>query len=136
MSYWAEAMASDGFVIECIRGPEGERFGIISREPSKFAGLYRIPPDSIAGGTSNPIKNCWVRCHVKFARLLVVLGHERWKARRRAHHSRSKFLVEGIEGEVVNQSLNALSLSAARRTWRISQPAGGLPPEAHAECQA
>ena len=59
-SYWAEAMASDGFVIECIRGPEGERFGIISREPSTFAGLYKIPPDSIAAGTSSPIKNCWV----------------------------------------------------------------------------
>jgi len=39
-SYWADAMALDGFVIECIRGPEGERFGIISLEPSMFAGLY------------------------------------------------------------------------------------------------
>ena len=58
-SYWAEAMASDGFVIECVRGPEGERFGIISRE-SMFAGLHRIPADSFAQRTSSPVKNHWV----------------------------------------------------------------------------
>jgi hypothetical protein len=58
-SYLAAAMASDGFVIECIRGPKGERFGIISREPSIFAGLHKIPPDSFIARTSSPVKDCW-----------------------------------------------------------------------------
>jgi len=58
-SYWADAMASDGFVIECIRSPEGERFGIIPREPM-FAGLHKIPPGSFATKTSSPVKDCWV----------------------------------------------------------------------------
>jgi hypothetical protein len=58
-SYWADAMASDGFVIECIRRPEGERFNVISREPSMFAGLRRIP-DRFTARTSSPVKDCWV----------------------------------------------------------------------------
>ena len=58
-SYWADAMASDGFVVECSRSPEGERFGIISREPSTFAGLHEFP-DRFAARTSSPVKDCWV----------------------------------------------------------------------------
>jgi hypothetical protein len=61
-SYWADAMASDGFVVECSRSPRGERFGIISREPSTFAGLHQIPPGSFARKTSSPVatKDYWV----------------------------------------------------------------------------
>jgi hypothetical protein len=35
-SYWADAMASDGFVVECSRSPEGEKFGIILPEGERF----------------------------------------------------------------------------------------------------
>jgi hypothetical protein len=61
-SFWADAMASDGFVVECIRRAEGERFGIISVKQSMFAGLHQIPTDSFAKRTSSPIadKNYWV----------------------------------------------------------------------------
>ena len=57
--FWADAMASDGFVVECSRSPEGEKFGIISRAPSMFAGLHKFPA-SFATRTSSPVKDCWV----------------------------------------------------------------------------
>ena len=59
-SYWAEAMASDGFLIECVRTQEGEWFNIISREPTKFDGLRKIPVDSWQAKTSSPFTGLWV----------------------------------------------------------------------------
>jgi hypothetical protein len=58
--FWAESMASDGFVVECVRGPDTERFSIISREPSIIPGLHKIPTDSWPGRTSSPAKDCLV----------------------------------------------------------------------------
>ena len=65
-SYWGAAMASDGFVIECSRRLQGELdreyFSIISREPSRFADLHKIPTDSWARKTSSPVSanDYWV----------------------------------------------------------------------------
>jgi hypothetical protein len=36
-------MASDGFVVFCGRGPEGEGFIIFSADPPRFTGLRKIP---------------------------------------------------------------------------------------------
>lgn len=64
-SYWADAMESDGFVVECGRRLEGEVdrewFSIISREPSMFAGLHQMPTESWPRKTSSPInaKDYW-----------------------------------------------------------------------------
>jgi hypothetical protein len=52
-------MASDGFVIEAVRTPEGEGFNIISREPATFDGLHKIP-DSRQGKTSSPFTGFWI----------------------------------------------------------------------------
>jgi hypothetical protein len=57
--YWAEAMAADGFFIECGRSPEGEWFNIISREAAMFDGLRKIPADSWIARTSSPVNNFW-----------------------------------------------------------------------------
>ena len=65
-SYWAEAMASDGFVVECGRSIQGELehewFVIISREPSMFAGLHKIPTGSWTRKTASPVSagDWWV----------------------------------------------------------------------------
>jgi hypothetical protein len=65
-SYFAEAMASDGFVVECGRSIQGELerewFVIISREPSMFAGLHKIPTASWVRKTSSPVSahDWWV----------------------------------------------------------------------------
>jgi hypothetical protein len=66
-------MASDGFVVECSRSLNGERFGIISRESSTFAGLHKIPPDSFAQRTSSPVKDYWVSGPLTEADLLSKL---------------------------------------------------------------
>jgi hypothetical protein len=59
-SYWADAMASDGFIVECGRRLQGvlvrEWFTIISREPSMFADLHQIAAESWPGKTSSPIR--------------------------------------------------------------------------------
>jgi hypothetical protein len=65
-SYWAEAMASDGFVVECGHDIQGDQkrdwFVIITREASLFAGLHKIPTDSPARKTSSPVSgnDYWV----------------------------------------------------------------------------
>jgi hypothetical protein len=41
--FWAQAMASDGFVVFSGRVPEGEVFLILSSDPPRVAGLRKIP---------------------------------------------------------------------------------------------
>jgi hypothetical protein len=58
-SYWADAMASDGFVVECGHAIQGEVkhdwFVVIAREPSLISGLHKIPADSPGRSTSSPV---------------------------------------------------------------------------------
>jgi hypothetical protein len=55
--FWADAMASDGFVVECVSVPNSERFSIMSREPSSIPGLHKIPADSWPARSSSPVKD-------------------------------------------------------------------------------
>ena len=56
-SYWAEAMASDGFVVFNGRVPEGEVFLIFSTDPPKVDGLRKIPASLLKPPFKGPLKD-------------------------------------------------------------------------------